>query len=224
MNMKFLEKFTEGAGIALYYAGGTALIWFGAICTLLALALWGIVGGSVPLAIFFGLFGCLPVGGGIWLFRRGKILKQVFTVKLQKETVRKLAFEHQGRLRPIDLAHAQEWTEERALDVLKNLVAEDPERIELQLDYESGDIYFEFSDIRRIIEEHQHYQPLPISKTLGRKAAEIAMVVEDAVDTFHEYMQYTEKTVSDHHKQQQEERYRAKITRFLHEIDELKNQ
>jgi len=222
--MKFLEKLTEGAGIALNYAAGVASIWFGAVCTLISLGIWGVWGVGLPSVLFFALFGLTPIGGGAWLFRRGKIQKQLFKVKLQKEAVRELAFTHQGRLKPIELANDQEWTEERALEVLKNLVAEDPDRIELQLDYESGEIYFEFPDIIRAIEAQAQYQALPISETLGRKAVEMAVVVGKTIETFREYTEYTQQTVSEHRKQKKEEKYRAKIEQFLHEIDKLKNQ
>ena len=222
--MKLLEKLTQGTGIALNYVGGVASIWFGAMFTLISLVIWGITGFSAPLAIIFVLFGLMPIGGGIWLFRRGKIQKQLLKVKLQKETVRKLAFKHQGRLLPINLARHQGWTEERALEVLKNLVAEDPDRIELQLDYESGEIYFEFSDIIRAIESQGQYQSLPISATLGRKAVEIAMILGKTIETFYEYAEYTQQTVSQHQQQKKDEKYRLKIERFLREIEELKNQ
>ncbi len=222
--MKFLDKLTEGAGIALNYVTGVAFMWFGAVCSLISLVIWGIAGVGAPSAIFFVLFGLTPIGSGAWLFRRGKIQKQLFKVKLQKEFVRELAFKHQGQLRPVELANYQEWTEERALEVLKNLAAEDPDRIELQLDYGSGEIYFEFPDIIRVIEAQGQYQALPISETLGRKAVEMAVVLGKAIETFREYKDYTQDTVSQHQQQKREEKYRAKIERFLREIDGLKNQ
>lgn len=222
--MKFLEKVTEGAGIALNYVGGIAALWVGAICTLLSLVIWSIAGIGIPSAMFFGLFGLAPLGGGIWLVRRGKIQQQLFKVKLQKELVRRLAFKHQGRLKPADLAREQEWTEERALNTLKNLAAEDPERVELQLNYETGEIYFEFSDIIRAIEERQGYQALPISESLERKAIDIAFTLGKTIDTFQEYLAYTKDASFQRHKQKKEDVYRAKIERFLQEIDELKQQ
>ena len=147
--MKMLEKVTHGAGIALNYIAGVASMWFGGVCTLITLAIWGFAGFGMPLVIFFVLFGVIPIGVGAWLFRRGKIQRQLLKVKLLKETVRKLAFKNKGRLRPIDLAQERGCPEEQALEILKSLTAEDPNRMNLQLDYESGDIYFEFSDIIR---------------------------------------------------------------------------
>ena len=222
--MKLLEKLTKGAGIALNYFAGIASFWFGTVCSMISLVIWGFAGLNAPSVIFFMLFGLTPVGAGIWLFRRGKIQQQLFQVKLQKDMVRRLAFKRQGRLRPIELATVQQWTEEHALDVLKNLVAEDPERIELQLDYESGEIYFEFSDIIRTIEARKEYQALPVSKTLGRTAVDIAFTLGKTIETFHEYMTYTHEAASQQKKWKKEEKYRAKIESFLREIDELKNQ
>ncbi len=98
--------------------------------------------------------------------------------------VRKLAFRHQGRLKPADLAREHAWTEERALETLKNLAAEDPERIELQLNYDSGEIYFEFADIIRAIEQRETYQALPFSETLERKAIDIAFTLGKTINTF----------------------------------------
>jgi hypothetical protein len=158
------------------------------------------------------------------LFRRGRIQQQLLKVKLLKEAVRKLAFKRQGRLQPIELAREQNYSEERALDVLKNLAAEDPDRIELQLDYDSGEIYFEFSDILRALEAQKEYQALPISETLGRKAVDIAKIVGKTIDTFYEYIEYTQQAASDHQKQKKAEQYKQKVERFLHEIDELKQQ
>lgn len=222
--MKMLEKLTEGAGIAFNYVAGVASLWVGAGFTLISLIWWAISGLNAPLAVFFSLFGALPIGGGILLFRRGRIQQNLLKVRLLKEAVRKLAFRKQGRLRPIDLAQERDYTEEQSLEVLKNLVAEDPNRIELQLDYESGEIYFEFPGIIRAIESQREYQALPISKNLGRKAVEIAMVLGKTVETFHEYLEYTQKTASDHRKQTKTEHYKRKVEQFLEEINELKQQ
>ncbi|GAK60334.1 hypothetical protein U27_00225 [Candidatus Vecturithrix granuli] len=222
--MKFLEKVTEGAGIALNYMAGVASLWFGAVCTLIAFVIWSVAGVGLPSIFFFAIFGIAPLGGGVWLVQRGRIQRQLLKVKLQKEMVRKLAFRHQGRLKPADLAREQDWTEERALETLKNLAAEDPERIELQLNYDSGDIYFEFSDIIRAIEQREAYQALPISETLERKAIDIALTLGKTIDTFQEYLAYTRQTASQRQTQKKEELYRTKIERFLREVDELKQQ
>jgi hypothetical protein len=222
--MKLIEKLTEGAGIAANYAGGIAAIGFGGFCTLISLVILGIGGVNVFSLALFLVGGLTPIGGGIWLIRRGKILKELFQVKLQKDTVRRIAFRHRGRLRPADLARHQDWSEDRALDVLKNLVAEDPERVELQLDYESGDIYFEFPDIQRTLETQGDYYSLPISETLGRQAVDIAVTLGKTIETFHEYVKATQQSVSEHQKQQRDEKYRAKIEKFLQDLDDLKRQ
>ena len=222
--MKFLEKLSEGAGIAVNYIGGLAAIWMGGLVTLFSLIAWSMFGISVPLGGILGLFGLAPIGGGIWLFRRGKVLQQLFKVKLQKEDVRRLAFQHKGYLKPSELAAHHHWNEERALDILKNLAAEDPERIELQLDYESGELSFEFRDIRRALETQKAYSALPITETVGRKAVEIAMTLGKTIDTFQDYVEFTRETVSEHQKQKKEERYRAKIEQFLEELDELRKE
>jgi len=222
--MKLSDKLTEGAGIALNYIGGIASMWFGAVCTLFSLVFWGITGMSVPLAIFIGLFGLAPLGGGAWLFRRGRILRQLLRVKLQKNDVRRLAYQNQGRVTPGELAQHHNWSEERALNILKNLAAEDSDRIELQLDYESGEVYFEFPEIIQALEAKKQYQTVPISESVGRKAVEIAVMLEKTIDTFHDYVELTKETVSAHRKEKREERYRAQIKHFLDEIDELKQQ
>ncbi len=222
--MKLLDKLTEGAGIAMHYAAGLAAMWLGTVSTLISLAVWGLAGFGVSSGVFFTLFGLIPLGGGFWLVRRGKIQQQLFKVKLQKERVRELAYRHQGRLTPGELAEEQEWTDEQALNVLKNLAAEDPKRIELQLDYDSGEIYFEFPDIMKALEHRQQYQSLPITETLGRSAVEIAMVLGKTIDTFREYAQYTSQSASEQRKRTKEDKYRTKIERFLDEIDELKQQ
>ena len=222
--MKFLDKLTEGAGIAANYVGGIAAIWLGGIVTLFSLIGWSMFGLSVPLGAILGLFGIAPIGGGAWLFRRGRVLQQVFKVKLQKEDVRRLAFQHKGRLKPSELAAYHNWDEERALNILKNLAAEDPERIELQLDYESGELAFEFRDICRALEAQKAYSALPITETVGRKAVEIAMTLGKTIDTFQDYVEFTRETVSEHQKHKKEERYRAKIEQFLDEIDELRKE
>lgn len=222
--MNFSEKLTQGAGIAFAYAGGVAALWLGGLCTLFSLIFWGISGFSLPLALFFAIFGLAPLGTGFWLFRRGKVLRDLLKVKLQKETVRKLAFQKQGRLTPKDLARAQGWGEEKALNVLKNLAAEDPERMTLQLNYESGEIYFDFSDILESVDARKQYQALPLSNALGEKAVDIAMILGKTIDTFQDYVEMTRETVSHQQHEKREERYRAKIERFLNEIEELKQQ
>ncbi len=222
--MNLSEKLTKGAGIAFAYAGGVAALWLGGLCTLLSLIIWGIAGFSLPLAVFLGIFGLAPLGTGFWLFKRGKVLRDILKVKLQKETVRKLAFQKHGRLTPKDLAKAQGWGEEKALNMLKNLAAEDPERMTLQLDYDSGEIYFDFSDILQTIEARKQYQALPLSNTLGEKAVDIAMILGKTIDTFQDYVEMTRETASHQQHEKREERYRAKIERFLDEIEELKSQ
>lgn len=228
--MKLLEKVTTGAGIALNYVAGVASIWFGAICSLVTLSIWGFAGVGPASAVFFALFGLTPIGGGIWLFRRGKIQRDLFKVKLLKESVRELAFQHHGRLRPIELAQARGYSEEQALDILKNLVAEDPERIELELDYESGELYFEFADILRAIETQRGYPSLPLSDTLGKKAVDIAQVLGKTVGTFYEYVEYSRASASEHHKQHKQhkqhkaEKYKQKVEQFLQEIEQLKHE
>lgn len=222
--MNLSEKLTQGAGIAFAYAGGVAALWLGGLCTLFSLIFWGISGFSLPLALFFAIFGLAPLGTGFWLFKRGKVLREILKVKLQKETVRKLAFQKQGRLTPKDLARAQGWGEEKALNVLKNLAAEDPERMTLQLNYESGEIYFDFSDILESVDARKQYQALPLSNALGEKAVDIAMMLGKTIDTFQDYVEMTRETVSHQQHEKREERYRAKIERFLDEIEELKQQ
>lgn len=222
--MKLLEKFTQGAGIALSYTGGIASIWFGAMCTMISLAIWGIGGLSIPLSVFWVLFGITPVSGGVWLLRRGKIQKELLKVKLLKETIRSLAFSHKGRLTPQQLSAAKGYTDDQALHVLKNLAAEDPARIELQLDYQSGEIYFDFPDIRRAVESQKEYQALPISKTLQKGAIDIALTLGKTIETFREYVEYTQHSVSDRRKHDNSEKYKVKIERFLNEIEELKHQ
>ena len=222
--MNLSEKLTQGAGIAFAYAGGVAALWLGGLCTLFSLIFWGISGFSLPLALFFAIFGLAPLGTGFWLFRRGKVLRDLLKVKLQKETVRKLAFQKQGRLTPKDLAREQGWGEEKALNVLKNLAAEDPERMTLQLNYDSGEIYFDFSDILESVEARKQYQALPLSNALGEKAVDIAMILGKTIDTFQDYVEMTRETVSHQQHEKREERYRAKIERFLNEIEELKQQ
>ena len=222
--MKLSEKLTKGAGIALNYVAGLGALWFGAGGSLISLIVWGITRAAIPSALIFLFFGAIPIGTGIWLFRRGRIQQQLLKVKLLKEAVRKLAFKKQGRLRPIDLAQERDYTEAQALEVLKNLAAEDPDRVELQLDYDSGAIYFEFADIMRAIEARKEYQALPISETLGRKAVDIAMILGKTVETFYEYVDYAQTAAADHQKQLKAEEYKRKVEHFLQEIDELKQQ
>ena len=222
--MNLSEKLTQGAGIAFAYAGGVAALWLGSVVTLGSLIAAGAGWLNIWLVLIWGLFGAAPLGTGFWLFKRGKVLREILKVKLQKETVRKLAFQKQGRLTPKDLARAQNWGEEKALNVLKNLAAEDPERMTLQLNYESGEIYFDFSDILESVDARKQYQALPLSNALGEKAVDIAMMLGKTIDTFQDYVEMTRETVSHQQHEKREERYRAKIERFLNEIEELKQQ
>lgn len=220
--MKFMEKISEGAGIALTYAGGVAALWFGGACTLLSLIALGIAGFNAPVALILLLFGVAPLGTGFWLFRRGKLLKEILRVKLQKELVRKAAFQSDGRLTPKELASAQGWSVEHALNVLKNLAAEDPERMTLQLDYDSGEVYFEFADILLALQARRQYQALPISDTLGQKAVELATTLGKTLDAFNEYVEARRETASQQQHEKREDQYRAKVERFLDELDALK--
>lgn len=223
-----LEKVGEGAGIAMNYVVGAGAIWFGVGWTVFSLLLWTVltyfhVEGIIwPLGLSTALLGLTPIGVGSWLFRRGRIQQQLFKVKLLKETVRKLAFERQGRLRPLELAQAKNYSEDRALNVLKNLAAEDPERVELQLDYDSGELYFEFPDIVRSIERQRAYQALPESKTLDKKAVDLARMLGKTVETFYDYVKCAQST--DQRNQEKVERYKQKLNQFVREIEALKQQ
>jgi hypothetical protein len=226
--MKMLEKVGEGAGIAMNYVVGAGAIWFGAGWTAFSLLLWTVLayfqveGIALPLAISTALLGVTPIGVGTWLFRRGRIQQQLFKVKLLKETVRKLAFERQGRLRPAELAHAKNFSEERALNVLKNLAAEDPDQVELQLDYDSGELYFEFPGILRSLEARRAYQALPESDTLDKKAVDLARVLGKTVETFYDYVKCTQS--NDRRQREKGDKYKAKLNEFVREIEALKNQ
>jgi len=215
---------TAGAGIALNYVAGAGAIGISAVSTLISLAFWGTAGISTPLVFFFLLFGALPLGGGVWMLRQGAIRQKLLHVKLLKEMVRQHAFKYEGRMRPIDLAQAEQYSEQKALETLKNLAAEDPERIELQLDYDSGEIYFEFVDIRRALAARKEYAALPVSETLGRKAVEMAVMIGKTVETFYDYVEYAHKSVNDNRKTQKAEQYKEKVEHFLRELGDLKQQ
>jgi len=226
--MKMLEKVGEGAGIAMNYVVGAGAIWFGAGWSVFSLLLWMILGYfsvqgiGVPLGISVALLGVTPIGVGSWLFRRGRIQQQLFKVKLLKEAVRKLAFERQGRLRPLELAEAKNYSEDRALNVLKNLAAEDPDRVELQLDYDSGELYFEFSDIVRSIASQRAYQALPESNTLDKKAVDLARTLGKTVETFYDYVKCTQST--SRQSREKVEKYKQKLDQFARDIETLKQQ
>ncbi len=224
--MKMLEKVGEGAGIAMNYVVGAGAIWFGAGWSVFSLLLWTVLsyfqmqGIGVPLGISVALLGVTPIGVGSWLFRRGRIQQQLFKVKLLKEAVRKLAFERQGRLRPLELAEAKKYSEDRALNVLKNLAAEDPDRVELQLDYDSGELYFEFPDIVRSIASQREYQALPESNTLDKKAVDLARTLGKTVETFYDYVKCTQS--EDRQSREKVEKYKQKLDQFVRDIEALK--
>ena len=226
--MKMLEKVGEGAGIAMNYVIGAGAIWFGAGWSVFSLLLWTVLayfqvqGIGLPLGISVALLGVTPIGVGSWLFRRGRIQQQLFKVKLLKEAVRKLAFERQGRLRPLELAEARNYSEDRALNVLKNLAAEDPDRVELQLDYDSGELYFEFPDIVRSLESQREYQALPESNTLDKKAVDLARTLGKTVETFYDYVKCTQST--SRQSREKVARYKHKLDQFVRDIDALKQQ
>ena len=226
--MKMLEKVGEGAGIAMNYVVGAGAIWFGVGWSVFSVLLWTVLayfhveGAALPLGISAALLGITPIGVGSWLFRRGRIQQQLFKVKLLKESVRKLAFQRQGRLRPLELAHAKSYTEEHALTVLKNLAAEDPDRVELQLDYDSGELYFEFPDIIRSLEARHEYQAVPASKALDKKAVELARMLGKTVETFYDYVKCAQAT--DRQSLEKVERYKHKLDQFVRDIEALKQQ
>jgi hypothetical protein len=226
--MKMLEKVGEGAGIAMNYVVGAGAIWFGVGWSAFALLLWlvlpllGAANIAWPLGVSVAVLGMTPIGVGTWLFRRGRIQQQLFKVKLLKEAVRKLAFQHQGRLRPLELAQAKSYSEEQALKVLKSLAAEDPERVELQLDYESGELYFEFTDILRLLDSQREYQAVPESKTLDKRAVELARMLGKTVETFYDYVKYAQSTNAQ--SQEKVAKYKQKLDQFVRDIEALKQQ
>ena len=83
-------------------------------------------------------------------------------------------------------------------------------------------MYFEFADILLALQARRQYQALPMSDTLGQKAVELATTLGKTLDAFNEYVEARRETASQQQHEKREDQYRAKVERFLDELDALK--
>ena len=207
--MKIYDKVVAGAGAAVSFAGGVVLVVGSLIVTMAVLIIWG-VSGSVGVfsSVFLALFGAIPLVTGIFLIRRGIVLKQVLAARLENDKVRRIAFEHHGRLRPIDLAKEMGCTENEARDILSNLAAQDTSQIELDLDFDTGDLFFDFIDIKRLSDHQRSYQSPSHAAPVQKTAIDYAILIRKTVDAFLNYGN------------DPKERQRRQVERYLDRINQ----
>ncbi len=156
--MKNPEKISERFGINFDFHMGMAALILGSLNTFIFLSIWAHWGVQVSGIITYVGLGMVPLLIGVGLLRRGRLRKAKFTKKLLQDTVRRIAFRSGGRIKPLDLVNTLGYTSQKALQLLRELAAEDPENIELKLDYDTGEIYFEFQDILKSIEANKSFE------------------------------------------------------------------
>jgi len=156
--MRNPDKISEKSSITFNFTAGVVSIAAGLLNTFLFLMVWASWGVHPSgIAAYVGL-GLVPLGIGIGLLRRSRARKAKFTKRLLRDVVRKIAFRNHGRVKPLDLVRVLGYNSQEALRVLREIAAEDPENVELQLNYDTGEVYFEFQDILKSIEAGKSYE------------------------------------------------------------------
>jgi formylglycine-generating enzyme required for sulfatase activity len=156
--MKNPEKISERFGINFDFTMGTAALILGSLNTFIFLSIWAHWGLQVSGIIAYLGLGMIPLLIGIGLLRRGRTRKAKLVKKLLQDTVRKIALRNGGRIKPLDLVDTLGYNSQKALKLLRELAAEDPENIELKLNYDTGEIYFEFQDVLKSIEADRSFE------------------------------------------------------------------
>ncbi|HWP49935.1 MAG TPA: SUMF1/EgtB/PvdO family nonheme iron enzyme [Candidatus Limnocylindrales bacterium] len=156
--MKNPEKISERFGINFDFTVGTAALILGSLNTFIFLSIWAHWGLQVSGIIAYIGLAMIPLLIGIGLLRRVCLRKAKFMKKLLQDTVRRIALRNGGRIKPFDLVTTLGYNSQKALKLLRELAAEDPENIELKLNYDTGEIYFEFQDILKSIEAGRSFE------------------------------------------------------------------
>lgn len=221
--MKSIDKISEGASIAFNFAAGGVSILIGLVITFLFLIIWGILGLQAPFVAGYLLFGLTPLGIGIGLLKRGHARKTAFKRKLLRNSIRKIAFQNQGRVRPVDLVTEWGYTSQEALRALREITAEDPENVDLQLDYDTGEIYFEFQDIIKSIETGKPYEENFFNpRTWTETATQVAKRIDEVLNLFDAYWTYKQRLLRESSLNGKLEEYKSKVWQLREEIEQIR--
>jgi formylglycine-generating enzyme required for sulfatase activity len=156
--MKNPEKISEKFGINFDLNMGIAALILGSLNTFIFLSIWAHWGIQIEGIVAYIGLGIVPLFIGVTLLRRGRTRKTKLVKKLLQDTVRRIALRSGGRIKPLDLVNTLGYNSQKALQILQELAAEDPENTELKLNYDTGEIYLEFQDILKSIEAGRSFE------------------------------------------------------------------
>lgn len=156
--MKNPEKISEKFGINFDLNMGIAALILGSLNTFIFLSIWAHWGIQIEGIVAYIGLGIVPLFIGVTLLRRGRTRKAKLVKKLLQDTVRRIALRSGGRIKPLDLVNTLGYNSQKALQILQELAAKDPENTELKLNYDTGEIYLEFQDILKSIEAGRSFE------------------------------------------------------------------
>ncbi|HWP46943.1 MAG TPA: hypothetical protein VNM22_07245 [Candidatus Limnocylindrales bacterium] len=221
--MKSIDKISEGVSITFDFAAGGVSVLIGLLVTFFFLLVWGIFGLQAPFVAGYLLFGLTPLGIGIGLLKRGHTRKTAFKRKLLRNAIRKIAFQNRGKVRPLDLVTGLGYSSQEALQALREITAEDPENIDLQLDYDTGEIYFEFQDIIKSIEAGKPYEETFFNpRTWTETAAKVAKRIDELLNLFDAYRTYKHRLLAESSLNGKLEEYQFKVRQLREEIEQIR--
>jgi hypothetical protein len=221
--MKDLDKISEGARITFDFVAGIISLVAGTLVTFLFFVAWATLGLQAPVVGGYILFGLLPLGMGITLIKRGRDRKAIFKRKLLRDAVRKIALRKGGKVKPGDLINTLGYTSSEAIQALRTLTAEDPDNIDLQLDYDTGDIYFEFQDIIRDTQGNASYKGvISESPTWTDTALNVAKRVDQILTLFNTYRECRRQLMSQSALNGKLEEYKSKAQQLQEEIERIR--
>jgi len=221
--MKNLDKISEGAGITFDFVAGSASVAIGLLNTFLFLIAWAAWGLQAPIVAIYLLFGLTPLGIGVGLLKRGKARKTAFKRKLLRDSIRRIAFRNQGRVKPLDLVSTLGYTSREALQALREITAEDPENIDLYLDYDTGEIYFEFQDIIKSVEAGKSYEEnLVQPRTWTEAASRVAKRIDEVLNLFDTYREYKRQLLAEGSLNGKLEEYKSRVKQLREEIERIR--
>ena len=191
--MKLPEVFKKRFGIVLKHTIGIVGMGWGAFSAGCISLLWAILHAAGvselqwPIGVSYLFFSVSPFGIGLWLYRKGTIEKKLLDIRLLKAEIYRLAEKTNGVLYPHHLASSRKIEIEQATELLNLLSAEDPGKVRLELDFDSGEIYYTFPSLQEELYRRETASKRQKENRLHSRAVDIAKALEIATKTFQQY-------------------------------------
>jgi formylglycine-generating enzyme required for sulfatase activity len=156
--MRDPDKISKKSDIQFDFNVGATTLAVGILNTFFFLMVWASWDVHTSGVIAYLVLGFTPLIIGVGLLKRSHTRKTAFLKRLLRDAVRRIAFRNEGKATPLDLVVALGYSSRKALQVLRDVAIEDPDNVELRLNYNTGEVYLEFRDIIKSIEAGKSYE------------------------------------------------------------------